>query len=267
MIIKNILIGVRIFTIMIAFCCCLIAISKIDFLCYPSGIISTILVLLLMASSNLINDIYDIKTDAINRPNRPLIKNPQLLNIFKAISLICIALSLGLSFLINFKAQLVIFCSIPILIFYSKLFKSIPIIGNLVVASYLSLVFIFIELAVTAKLDIMIVPAFFAFGISLIREIIKDIEDYKGDYKAGLKTLPILVGVKQSIFSAILLILCFIIASFFIALNNFYTYSIISLFLLVFMPLFYLIFFLIKNPTVESCGEASKLLKKSLFLD
>ena len=112
----------------------------------------------------------------------------------------------------------------------------------------------------------MIVPAFFAFGISLIREMIKDVEDYRGDLQAGLKTLPILIGIKQTICSVIFLIICFIIGSFFIALNNLYIYSIISLFLLVFMPLFYLIFFLIKDPTSKSCSRASALLKKITIL-
>ena len=266
MIIQNILIGIRISNIMIAICCCLIVTSKIDVLHYSGSIISTILVVLLMAASNLINDIFDIKTDTINRPNRPLIVNPGLFNLFKIVAWLCIGLSLFLSFFINLKAQLVIFCSIPILTLYSKLFKPIPFLGNLIVASYLSLVFLFIELAATGRINLMIVPAFFAFGISLIREMIKDVEDYKGDLQAGLKTLPILIGIKQTIFSVIFLTICFVIGSFFIALNNFYIYSIISLFLLVFMPLFYLIFFLIKNPTVESCREASTLLKKITIL-
>jgi 4-hydroxybenzoate polyprenyltransferase len=38
----------------------------------------------------------------------------------------------------------------------------------------------------------------YAFGVSLIREIIKDIEDFEGDERAQCKTLPIIAGVKRS---------------------------------------------------------------------
>ena len=264
--VKSILHGVRLNNIVIVFCCCMVAIMKIGFSHYSELIFSTIIVILLMAASNLVNDIYDIKIDKVNRPNRPLVTSPELLNVFKTITWVCIVLAFSFSFFIHFKAQLIIFFSIPILIFYSKWLKPTPFAGNLIVASYLSLVFIFIELSAKGSLSLMTVPAFFAFGISLIREMIKDVEDYKGDHQAGLKTLPILLGIRKAIFSIIFVITCFVIISLSIAVNTFYTYSTISLFLLVFMPLFYLIFFLIKNPTVESCGEASTLLKKITIL-
>ena len=64
-------------------------------------------------------------------------------------------------------------------------------------AFYLSLDFLFIEITLQGFIDVMVFPAIFAFGVSLIREVIKDIEDFKGDKKAGLQTLPIYIGIKK----------------------------------------------------------------------
>jgi len=107
----------------------------------------------------------------------------------------------------------------------------------------------------------MLIPAIFAFGISLIREIIKDIEDFEGDKKTGLKTLPVCIGVKNAIYINCVFIIVFIIQCIFISFK-FKIYTTMAVILLVFLPLFYLIFSLIKNPSIETCTKGSSLLKK-----
>ena len=258
--------GVRLRNIFIALLCCLITLHKIDNYQVVTALISIIIIILLMISSNLINDIYDIKTDSINKPNRALIKNPEKEKGFQGVAFFCSFAALLLALFLNYKAFLIIVFSLPILILYTPVFKGIPLVGNVIVAFYLSLVFIFIELSLTGDISIMIVPAIFAFGISLIREIIKDVEDYKGDQLAGLYTLSIYMGISRTIKFIILLIICFLIFCTFMILEDQYFYYTISVFLLVFMPLFYLIFFLIKSPTSEACRAASALLKKITIL-
>ena len=219
-----------------------------------------------MIVSNLSNDIFDIETDSINNPNRPLITHPSIIYLFKITIIISCVLVLIGSFFINFWAQCIAVGSIPLLISYSKFFKPAPLLGNIFVAFYLALVFIFIEIAITNSINIMIVPSIFAFGISLIREIIKDIEDYKGDAVSKINTLPIFVGIKGSIYIVISLIICFLLIYSSIIVQYLYFYYSMSLFFLVFLPLFYLIFFLVRNPTSKACGEASALLKKTTIL-
>ena len=263
---KLFLVGIRYKNIIIALTCCGIAIAKVDILSYQSVAISLAVVMLLMMIANLANDILDTQTDSVNRPNRPLITNPSIINIFKMIVLICSILVIVLSFFLNWQAQCIAIGSIPLLIFYSKIFKPLPLVGNIVVAFYLALVFIFMEISITNSIELMIIPAYFAFGISIIREIIKDIQDYKGDQVTGIKTLPILIGIKGCIYCVIFLIVCFLFILGIIILNTLYFYYAMCVFFLVFMPLFYLIFFLIKNPTSKACREASALLKKTTIL-
>ena len=219
-----------------------------------------------MIITNLSNDIFDIETDSINRPNRPLIASPRSITLFRNTILVCVVVVFILSFFMNLSAQFIVIASIPFLMFYSKLFKVIPLIGNIFVAFYLAMVFIFIEIAITNSVELMLIPSIFAFGISLIREIIKDIEDFNGDRASGIKTLPILIGINLSIAVVYIIIIIFLFFCVTIMISYVYFYYTLALFLLVFMPLFYLIFFLIKNPTSKSCADASALLKKITIL-
>ena len=49
----------------------------------------------------------------------------------------------------------------------------------------------------------MIIPSILAFGLTMLRELIKDIADIEGDKENNLKTLPIVIGEEKSIFVAV----------------------------------------------------------------
>ena len=121
-------------------------------------------------------------------------------------------------------------------------------------------------MATLETFHILLLPAIVAFSISLIREIIKDIADYKGDKAANIKTLVIYLGIKKTIYLSIILIHLFIIGFSLFLCYAYNLYLHITVFLLVFLPLFYLIFFLIKSPTITACLKASNLLKKITIL-
>ena len=250
---------------MIGLICCIITCIKMNafnFHCF----LAIFIVLLLMASANLINDVFDIKIDTINKPNRPLVKNPSFQKLFKLLALFFCFLAIFISFFINISIFLIVLISIPILFFYSFFFKKIALLGNLLVSFYIGLVFVFIEVAISNTITAMLLPAIIAFSISLIREIIKDAEDLIGDQLGHVHTIASYLGVKKTIYLTLLLIICFIIFCSIIMLYSYNFYYIIAVFFLVFMPLFYLTLFLIQNPTAESCAEASFLLKKITFL-
>ena len=252
---------------MIALLCVVIAFLKIneDILQFNS-IITASIVMLLMMGSNIINDIYDIKTDRINRPNRVLIQNPNLVKSFSALCGVIIFSAISLSFLLNIYSTLIVIISCPFLIGYSKFFKKTPIIGNLLVSFFLGLVFIFV--AVSAEVSIMnILPeAFIAFSISFIREIIKDVEDFAGDKESNINTTAVFFGIKQTVYIGCFLIIGFCIQCAYFIHYDFLKYYTLSLILLIFLPLFYLTYFLIKNPSISSCTIGAKLLKKVTFL-
>ena len=258
--------AIRINNVLIAIACCFTAFLKISGNNHIDFFLGLIIIILLMIASNFINDIYDIKVDKINNPNRLLVVRPELKRNLKILVFISFFISCFISFLISNITFLIVFFSVPVLFLYTPLLKGIPLVGNIMVSAYLALVFIFIELCISNNVETMILPACFAFGISLIREIIKDVEDYEGDKIVKIYTLPVCLGIKKTIYFVCFLMLCFLSFCFSIILlkNNFY-YN-ISVFFLVFMPIFYLIFFLIKSPTSKSCFEASALLKKITVL-
>ncbi|MCW8823841.1 MAG: UbiA family prenyltransferase, partial [Ignavibacteriaceae bacterium] len=117
------------------------------------------------ASGNVLNDIIDIDIDKINRPNRPLPSGK--INITEAYLLISvlILLSLIISFLVSYSAFFIVVLSHVILFLYSKYFKSIPLLGNIMVAFLTGLVFVFGGVVV-GNPSSAIVPAVFAFLIN-----------------------------------------------------------------------------------------------------
>ena len=212
--------------------------------------------------ANVLNDYYDFEVDKINRPDRAIITGevPRVhalyISIFSFIIGILIALQL------NQLSQLIsIGISFPLLVFYNAKLKNYPLIGNVVVAFILGLSFIYAG-SVFNNIEPLMVPAFLAFGLTLIREIVKDIADIKGDQAINSKTLPIIWGKKKSIklcaFLSLILGICAFIL-FIIGYYNFY-YGLL-LIMTVEIPLGVVVISLINKPSIETAKRGSKLLK------
>lgn len=176
-------------------------------------VISTILI---AAGGYVINDIYDLQTDAINKPEKIIINRKisekDGFTIFIVLNIIGVGLGFYLSNYVGTSALFVIFfTSSALLYIYASALKQMLVIGNIVVSAVVALSIITIgvfELFPVMNyqntgvqmlfLNIIRDYAIFAFLISLIREIVKDIEDIDGDYKAGMQTLPIAIGRERS---------------------------------------------------------------------
>jgi geranylgeranylglycerol-phosphate geranylgeranyltransferase len=173
-------------------------------------LLASIAASLVAAAGNIVNDIYDIESDKISHPNRPLvlseisIKEAWYLYISLSFISIFIAASLKPILLV------IVIISTILLFIYSAYLKKLPLVGNITVAFLTWLAFIYGGY-VTGNPAVAIIPAGFAFLINLIREIVKDIQDVEGDKKAGVSTFPIKYGFQKSKFlivmSAIILIL------------------------------------------------------------
>ena len=184
--------------------------SDIDF------IILTVSILLITMGGYLINDIYDIESDKINKPDKVYIttiisiKNGQFLYFLTSITGLIIGLYLSENKNLNHLSGYFI-VTVIILFVYTKILKKLPLIGNVIVALLVSLpiflVYEFDHSMISIKdifdnLFLSIIIFFyllFAFLTTLIREIIKDLQDIKGDNKLKLKTLPIMIGKKRTI--------------------------------------------------------------------
>jgi len=223
-----------------------------------------LVILLITGFANIINDIFDYKIDQINKPNRPISNGKIKIKSAFIYALILLVIALLFIFIYNFNnlTKQFIFINLFLIILYTPFFKKIPFLGNLVIAFILSMVFI----TTTAYLQgnfILIFPiCILSFLLMLIREIIKDIADLKGDKKFGVKTLPIVFGINKS-FNVIIglsILLAFIV--YIIYTNNLIDLSgFIAIYIFVIIPLFYHLYYFYKNKSSTYCIYLSKVLK------
>ncbi len=156
--------------------------------------LALICVVFITAAGNAYNDICDIKIDKINKPKRPLPSG--LISTEDARGFMIIMLILGnlAGWILGIWTLVIaLFVTTPFLFWYAHRLRHIALVGNIVIAFLSSLAFLFAALAF-GDMSIGYVPAVFCFVLSLIREIIKDLEDLEGDSAYHSKTLPVAIG-------------------------------------------------------------------------
>ncbi len=170
----------------------------------------TLSTVLVAAAGYIINDYFDIKIDLINKPERVIIgrylKRRVAMGAHQVLSVIGCFLGLFVSKWIFLISVL----SVTLLWFYASYFKKRPFIGNLIVSLLTALSLIILAVYYPQNRDLVILYALFAFGITMIREIIKDMEDVRGDVSHGCRTLPIIWGIPRTKLFLYLLIGLFI---------------------------------------------------------
>lgn len=168
--------------------------------------------LCLAAAGNIINDIYDVETDLVNKPERVIVgksvSEKTAYNLFFVLNIIGVALGFYLSHVVGKSPFFTLFVIISALLYiYASYLKQLPLVGNLVISVLVALSLIIVSIfdllpAINASnkenqtmfFKIVLDYAFFAFIINLIREMVKDMEDIEGDHKAKMNTLPIAIG-------------------------------------------------------------------------
>ncbi len=225
-------------------------------------------VVLIAASGNIINDYFDQKADRINKPKRLIIDKyikrrwAIILNwTFNGIGfLISIFLSYRLE---NWWILGISFVSINLLYFYSAVYKRKFLSGNLIVAFLTGIVpfYVFIygafsnfganspfglndQIFIADNILAIITYCAFAFFLNLIREIIKDMADVKGDLLLQSQTFPIRFGfAKTKLFIGFLYLLIlaplayYVIDGMFISPHNSKPTQSLFLYLLLFVML------------------------------
>ena len=108
----------------------------------------------------------------------------------------------------------------------------------------------------------MLIPACLVFGLSFIREFIKDIQDYEGDKYYNIKTLPVRIGQKKSINIVIFMIIVFCVLALIPYVINYYQINyLIYLIILVEIPLIILVSLLLRNPNKLMLRKISMMVK------
>lgn len=181
------------------------ALSNTNFIIYLFALLS------IVAAGYIINDIYDIETDKINKPKTRIIEKEiskkTALKIYYTLNLI----GIFSGFYTAMQIQKISFGFIFVFFFlsllqYSRIYKKSFLIGNLQIALLISLSIINIAIfdLVPNKIshqngsniifNIIVFYAAFSFIMTLIREIIKDMQDVKGDNAINAHTLAIKYG-------------------------------------------------------------------------
>ena len=212
--------------------------------------------------SMIINDIYDIEIDKVNQPERPLAK--QIISINTALSLSLILLLIGLtsSLLISYY-NIIITAIFSILSwFYNIWGKKQGIIGNSIVASSMSIPFIFGGV-ITGNISLLVWSiSLIAFLSGMGREIIKTIADVEGDKIKGIKSVSIQFGSRNAMLIACGFIIISILISFIPVYLNLIQIYYIPLLILTDLILLYSIFVLSTN---YSKSESLKVKKYILY--
>ena len=150
---------------------------------------------MIAAAGYIINDYYDQKIDMINRPERVVVgvdfKRRQALLAHTFLSLA----GFGVGFYLHWVIGLIHFFSAFFLWYYSNQLRRLPLIGNLVIAALAGMTFLIVTVFYFQYNRLVMIYAFFAFIIILLREIIKDVEDVKGEAAFGCTTIPVIWGI------------------------------------------------------------------------
>jgi 4-hydroxybenzoate polyprenyltransferase len=203
------------------------------FLSWPSFWLLVASSVLIAAAGYIINDYFDLNIDQVNKPEamvvQKIIRRRWAIVWHLGLSLAGVVLAVIVSWKIGswVVAPANLLC-VLLLWFYSTTFKKKFLIGNIIISlltawvvfvlyiSELDIVALVREpeyLAVVRKVFKMtVLYAGFAFIISLVREVVKDMEDIQGDERYGCRTMPVVWGIPASKLFAGLWLLVIILA-------------------------------------------------------
>ena len=150
------------------------------------------------SGANIVNDIFDVAIDRINKPRRLL--PSELISIRQAWIYFYLSYALALlAALLSGWSMFLIAALIALLLYlYSAHLKRTILWGNLTVSFSTAIAFIYGAMAVGAW-KAGIIPAVFAFLFHFGREIVKDMQDVKGDLADGAVTFPGRYGMVKAI--------------------------------------------------------------------
>jgi 4-hydroxybenzoate polyprenyltransferase len=184
--------------------------------------------LCIAAGGYIINDIYDVDTDSINKPIRlvigKFISESKANYAYVITTSIGVVLGIYLSRLVQKPAFAIVFVIAAALLYvYSNGLKQIPIVGNLLVAvvSSLSIVVIILFNLLPAMysenharmmqvIEVLLDYTYFAIVLHFIREIIKCIEDYEGDKAYEISTVATSFGIKMAKYIFMIVTIAFV---------------------------------------------------------
>ena len=251
---------------------------------YALLVLSTVLI---AAAGYVINDIFDQDTDKINKPEKVIIgksiSENNAYSIYAGLNITGVCVGFYLSNVIMKPSFATVFILIAATLYiYATSLKQMAVIGNIIVALVLSMSVIIIgvfdiypatsienQVRMANLFSVLVDYAIFAFMINLLREMIKDLEDVKGDNQQGIRTLAVLIGTNKTTKLVFALSLIPIMVLFFYVNTYFVTNGLFIAtaytFIFVLAPLVYFSVKTFKAETKAEFTALSSLLKWILF--
>jgi len=234
-------------------------------------LLASIATALVCGAGNALNDFFDYESDKINHPTRPL-PSGNLPLYFAILAFIVMSLSaIIITLFVNLYITGSVLVALILLFAYDSALKKIPILGNQIVAVLGGMTLL--TGALVGKIETAFVfpgallPAIFAITIHFIREILKDLADYIGDRRFGVKSLPMYLSERKilAIISFGFLIIVFITIATIIADWYNVVYSIIVI-ALVDLPLIILILYLFSSTNGDKYKISASITKMLMLI-
>jgi len=145
------------------------------------------------AGGYIINDIFDQSADVVNKPGKTYITVANR-NFYGLAYYSITALGVICGLLAALPVGIITLLTAALLYFYSYRLKKIAVWGNLAVALMSAVAILVLLFVLPGNRSLYFIYAGFAFITTLVREMVKDIEDTQGDRAAGYNTLPVIKG-------------------------------------------------------------------------
>ena len=231
----------------------------------PALFLAALSASLVAAGGYTLNDLWDIETDRLNKPGRPLPSNRLPVWPAKAMFLGLTGLGIGLGLTLPAAGRVILLIAALGLVLYNRWLKAVPLAGNLLVGGLGSLAFLYGGAAVQSILP-STVPAAIAGLYHAGREILKDLEDMRGDGLRSRDTLPLRWGVARSRIVVTSTYLLVVLATPFPLFLGLYGLRYLGGVLLMDALLAYVVACLWMDPRPEALPRLNRLLKVGMVL-
>lgn len=239
---------------------------------------------LIAAAGYIINDYFDLNIDRVNKPKRLVVERI----IKRRWTILWHWILSGLGLLLSFYVSMLLrnplialgnLSCVILLYFYSTTFKRKLLIGNVIISlltawvvlvlyvaelHWSSFGFTFYRQMLSSLFKFAIVYSSFAFLLSLIREVVKDIEDMDGDMKYGCRTMPIVWGVNVAkVYAGTLIVVllgALVILQFYVLQKTWFPLTVYGI-LLLDLPLLYILRKLYTAQTKQAYHRLSNIIK------
>jgi len=162
---------------------------------------------LLAGAGNVMNDLWDLDSDRIDHSDRPLPSGRVSQRSAQILAVSCFVAALLLLPWLSIAHLIVFGVTAVLLVLYNMKLSRLPLIGNLCVATLVSLALFYGSISSGSSSSVgfgglspeVIIAMTFAFASTLAREIAKDVADMKGDRKTGSRSIALEIGEVSSI--------------------------------------------------------------------